>query len=123
MTYTVRTTGRPIFKTIEIECEKCQINESHSIDVRGCDDEQIEQKMNEEILCPNCEVPMVRVFKTAPSISSIGKDGSESASKAMRKSFKQRFIKKEIDDTRHKWGRLFDDSLRSTAAQRLKNEK
>jgi hypothetical protein len=40
----------------------------------------------------------------------------------MQKNLRERFIKKEIDDVRHKHGRLYDDAVRSSAAQRIKSE-
>jgi len=69
----------------------------------------------------DCGGTMHRVFLKAP----MGRVGGKSSSRSiasMKKSFNERFVKKEIDDVRHKHGKVFDDSLRSAAAQRIKKD-
>lgn len=122
MSYIVRSTGRSIFKTINLLCSNCQYEEERTIDVRGMEDEQIEQAVNQEIMCPNCEeANMERVWRHAPSVTRYANENSPATFEARKKSFKQRFLKKEADDIRDKHGVNFDDSLRSAAAQRIKS--
>jgi hypothetical protein len=120
MSYTVKSVGAASFKTIDLQCPKCQYEEERSIDLRGCDtDEEREQRMSAELKCPNCEeAEMERVWRHAPSVGT--KSGSDEYVAKMKKSFKERFIKKELDQVRHKHGRLYDDAVRSAAATRIK---
>lgn len=120
MSYTIKSTGAPSFRTIDLLCPKCQYEEERSVDLRGCEtDEQREQLMNAELKCPNCEeADMERVWRHAPSVGS--RPGSDEYVSKMKKSFRERFIKKEVDDVRHKHGKLYDDAVRSAAATRIK---
>jgi len=70
--------------------------------------------------CPSCEGVLQRVWLKPPAYNSLGKEGSDKSIKAMQQSFKERFVKKEIDDVRHKFGKTFDDSLVSSAAKRIR---
>lgn len=70
-----------------------------------------------------CGAVVKRVFINAPSFNKIGKDGTDSAIKAMKESFRDRFKKYEIDDIRHKHGRAFDESLVAGAANRIRKGK
>jgi hypothetical protein len=75
--------------------------------------------------CPECEGELSgkRIIDGAP-MSRVGGAGSDRQIKAMKKSFKKRFVNKEIDDVRHRQGNIFDESLVSAAAERIKkNEK
>ena len=118
MSYTVKTTGSMSFKNVDLQCPKCEYEEERSIDLRGI---ETEDGRNREmiIMCPNCEHPeMDRIWKKAPSIK-MGNDRSDAGIARMKNSFRDRFVKKEIDDVRHKYGRLYDDSVGSAAAQRI----
>lgn len=73
------------------------------------------------LVCPNCsDVMMINVITAAPYFR-IGGDGSDRQLSSMKQSFKQRFLKKEIDDVRHKHGVAVDDALRGGAVERIKN--
>lgn len=72
-------------------------------------------------LCPHCGSTMRHEWLSAPNSNALGKEGSDKSIAAMKRSFKQRFVKKEIDDVRHKHGESFDQSLSGAAAQRIKD--
>lgn len=80
-------------------------------------------EIDDVLSCPQCGKMMRHAWLSAPNSNQLGPEGSDRSVKAMRHSFKQRFIKKEIDDVRHKHGEAFDDSLLSTAAQRIRDGK
>lgn len=107
--------------TIDLMCPKCEYEEERSIDLRGKDSEE-DRKQAMIVQCPNCEHPqMDRVWRRAPSIGGP-KYGSDAEIAKMKNSFNQRFIKKELDDVRNKFGKLYDDNVRSVAADRIKKE-
>lgn len=109
------------FKVYDFECPKCQYTEERSIDFRGCDTEQ-DRVQAMKIVCPNCEHPeMEVVWRSAPAVGGP-RYGTDAEISKMKKSFKDRFIRKEVDDVRHKFGKLYDDSVRSAAAQKIKKE-
>jgi len=119
--YTVKHTGKAVLKTIELMCEGCSYEEERSVDMRNSE-EEIERDML--VACPNCDHGnMIKVYRTAPSVG--GGDPKSDANLAkMQGSLKRRFLKKEADDVRHKFGVNYDDSLRSAAATRIaKGEK
>jgi len=69
--------------------------------------------------CPNCsEGVLTLTFRKAP-MGRIGGEKSTRSIESMKESLDQRFIKKDLDDVRHKWGVLYDDSIRSAAVQRI----
>lgn len=118
MSYTVRVKGSSSFRTVDLLCPKCEYEEERTIDLRDLDGDDREKAMI--VQCPNCEHPeMERIWKKAPS-AKVGNDRSDENIAKMKKSFKERFVKKELDDVRHRSGKLFDDSIRSAAAQRIK---
>lgn len=124
MSYTVKTKGKPSFRTIDLMCENCGYHEEYSVDLRDKEtDQDIELAMNPEIRCPNCEeADLQRVWLQAPSVGRFTNDNSSAAFEARKASFRERFVKKELDDVRNKHGKLFDESLRSAAAQRIKKD-
>lgn len=71
--------------------------------------------------CPKCGGHMRHVWLSAPNANDLGQEGSNKSLAAMRQSFRQRFVKKEIDDVRHKHGETFDDSLVSAAVKRIED--
>jgi hypothetical protein len=118
--YRIKTTGKAALKSIELLCEECKYEEERSIDMRQTD-EEIDRDML--VKCPNCDHEyMIKVWRTAPSVSNYHDPKSDKSLKAMQNNLKQRFIKKEVDDVRHKHGRLYDDSIQSAAATRIKKE-
>ena len=58
--------------------------------------------------------------RRAVSVGKFLNERSDATIAARKESFNQRFLKHEVDDVRHKHGKLFDDSLRSAEAQRIK---
>lgn len=120
MTY--RVTGKASFRTFDFECPECQYGEERMIDFRECENEEEEKMIMSSILCPNCEEHnMERVWRSAPSIR-MGNDSSDHNIAKMKKSFHERFVKSgEMDQVRHKHGKLFDQSLVSAAADRIKS--
>lgn len=72
-------------------------------------------------LCPQCGSYMRHVWISAPNSNNLGQEGSDRSVAAMKRSFDQRFVKKEMDDVRHKHGESFDQSLASSALKRIKN--
>jgi hypothetical protein len=121
VSYIVRSVGRSIFKTINLLCPGCEYEEERTIDVREMSDEQIEEAVNQEVRCPNCEeADMGRVWRHAPSVTRYANENSPATFEARKKSYRERFLKKEADDIRNKHGVNFDDSIRSAAAQRIK---
>ena len=80
----------------------------------------IKEGDNPEPPCPNCgSGNLKRVWLKAPAMR-MGGDGSNRSIASMKKSFNERFIKKEIDDVRHRHGDVFNDSLRGGAVERIK---
>lgn len=73
--------------------------------------------------CNSCGKPTEHVWLSPPGMNTLGAERSDSSIKAMQQSFKERFVKKEIDDVRHKHGVTFDQSLASAAVQRIKEAK
>lgn len=123
MNYVSKHIGRAPFKTIETLCPKCNYTEDRTIDQRGKTDEEVANYLNLEIACPNCEeANMERAYLTAPSLGKFTDENSPRTFEARKKSFKQRFMKKEADDLRQKHGVNFDDALRSGAAQQIKKD-
>ena len=105
-------------------CPKCAYNEELSVDVRNCaDDEAVRLKVESEsqIKCPNCDHEfMEHVWLKAPAVGTSADPKSDANLKRLQQSLRERFIKRELDDVRHKHGKLYDDSIRSAAAQRIK---
>jgi len=80
---------------------------------------KIEEATTHVVLCPNCgDADLHLTFRKAP-MGRIGGEKSTRSIESMKDSFNQRFIKKDLDDVRHKHGVLYDDSIRSAAVARL----
>lgn len=126
MAYTIKSTGKPSFKSFDIQCPACLYTEERSVDLRDCEtEEQMQERIDRDTLitCPNCEGMMERVWIHAPStVNGSAKPKSDDQIRKFQQSCKERFVKKELDDVRHKHGRLYDDSVRSAAAQKIKKE-
>lgn len=119
MSYTMKSSGRPIFKTVELQCPNCKYEEDQSIDCRGLEDDQI-TAASESFKCPSCDHEfMEKVWRTVPA-AKMGNDRDPHNIKRMQNSFQQRFVKKDLDNVRHKFGKLFDDSLVSGAVAKAK---
>lgn len=111
------------FRTFDFECPECEYPEEHTFDLRGMNEEEKEATIMSGIKCPNCDFEnMQRVFRTFPAIGHGGGDRSLSNIERMKKSFHERFVKTELDDVRHRKGRLYDDSIQSAAAQRIESD-
>jgi len=100
-------------------CEDCGVIKEHL----SMNQEERGKTKSEGIECPTCKKTMEFVMVKPPSGSSIGKEGSDTSIRAFQQKCKERFVKKELDDVRHKFGRNFDDSLVSSAAKRIKEGK
>lgn len=96
--------------TYDYFCEDC--------DIYFCDIVPM-SKCTEPSPCPDCEKDSRRAYVRAP-LTRTGGEGSDRQISSMKRSFRQRFVKKEIDDIRHKHGNLFDESLVSKAVDRIK---
>ena len=70
--------------------------------------------------CDECDgvVERIEVQSRAPALHSS--DYHTNIAK-MKQASKERFVSKEIDDVRHKFGRNFDDGLVGAAADRIKS--
>ena len=68
----------------------------------------------------DCGGDASRIWIKAPASSLIGPEGSDMHIKAMQKSFRERFVKKDRDDLLHKHGSDFSDSLRCGAIDKIK---
>lgn len=111
------------FRTFDFECPKCEYPEEHTFDLRGMTEEEKEATIESGIKCPNCDFEnMKRVWRSAPSIGHGGGERSLANIERMKKSFHERFIKHELDDVRDKKGKLYDESIRSAAAQRIESD-
>ena len=99
----------------EYTCEKCGHEFEEQVPMSECGDKQD---------CPVCERNSgVRAYRTAP-LTRTGGEGSDRDISAMQKSFRERFVKKELDDVRHKHGKAIDDSLAQTGvARKIKGKK
>lgn len=107
------------FKSLDLRCPNCDYEKEELFDLRGLETEE-EQESAMIVLCPNCEEEdMVRAWRTPPSVGGPA-DNSPQAHVKRVQSFKERFVKKEIDDVRHKFGNLFDSSLRGGAIAKIK---
>ena len=71
--------------------------------------------------CPKCSGHMKHVWLSSPNANDLGPEGSDKSIAAMKQSFRERFVKKEMDDVRHQHGEAFDQSLVSTALKRIEN--
>lgn len=118
--YITKITGKYNFRTLDFQCPRCNRTEEVTLDMRDLpDDYNID---THEVFCSKDGYKMKQIWKRAPT-TFIGGDKSDRRIALMRKSFRERFTKgPEIDDVRHKKGKLFDDSLRSAAATRIKKE-
>jgi len=74
-------------------------------------------------VCPICNKELDRVWLKAPYYGQLGPEGSSKNIDAMKKSFHERFVKKDMDQVRHKFGNLFDESLVSAAVNRIREGK
>lgn len=71
--------------------------------------------------CPSCETTMeIHTPNEAPA-GHMKRDYDSEVS-AMQSSFRHRFMKKELDDVRHKFGSLIDDSLVAGEARRIREK-
>lgn len=110
-----------MFRPIDIVCPNCHYHEERVLDLRGGVSKD-EAMANEDFVCPSCsDEYMKEVWIHAPA-GKMENDQHPKNIERMKQSFRDRFVKTEINDVRHKHGRLFDDSLRSAAVQRIKKE-
>jgi len=75
----------------------------------------------DEQLCSACGQKLDRVWTTPPRMGHLGKEGSDTQIAAMKQSFRERFVKKDLDSIRHKFGSEFDDSIRGAAVSRIRD--
>lgn len=95
----------------DYSCNECQIYFSKHVPMSDYKKSQP---------CPECLSHCGRAYLAAP-FTRVGGEGSDRSIKAMKKSFKQRFVTKELTDCRHKFGNTMDESFVSAAAQRIKD--
>ena len=100
--------------TYDFQCVECGYTEDRMMKY---------EERDTEYSCPHCDSSMKRVWIKAPGINQIGPDGSDSAIKAVQQECRERFIKKEIDDVRHKHGDAIDDAIKGGAIKRIKDVK
>ena len=118
-----------MIRLIDLLCPNCNYYEERSVDLRGCNtDEERNATTSGTITCPNCEeTELERVWLKAPA-TKLGGDTDQHNIARMQKSFRERFMKKELDDVKHKFGdKVVNEALISGEAKRikdrLKNEK
>lgn len=124
--YKVTVTGKATVKNINLKCpnESCGYEEERLISMVGFD-EEADAIVASGIICPSCEAELQKVFTLQSQMGRpafAGKVKDEAKENAdMKQSFHERFIKSgEMDQCRHKHGKLFDQSLVSAAAKRIK---
>jgi hypothetical protein len=120
----MKIVGRKSFVSIDLMCPKCHYEEERIVDLRGLEtDAERDSVLDQELRCPNCDYPkMERVWKAAPG-SKIGNDYDLHNIERMQKSFRQRYMKKEIDDVKHKFGEsVVNEALVSGEANRIKKK-
>lgn len=117
----MKVTGKASFRSIDMQCLDCGYDEERLVDVRNLTDKEAEMALHEEIKCPNCDGnAFQRVWRKAPA-GKIGNDRSPHNIEKMKQSFRQRYMKKEIDDVKHKWGdKIVNESLIAGEARRIK---
>lgn len=120
MSYEVKSKGTPQFRGFDLMCFSCDHHEDVLLSREDFLNEDGTRKKLEKP-CPNCSGTMEEVWISAPS--TFSRDGTDEGIAKMKRSFNERFVKKDIDDLRHKHGKLFDDSLKSAAIQRIKKGK
>lgn len=91
-------------------CERCDFHK----------EEVVKYELRDVQTCPGCGEHIQRYYFKAPSYGVLGKEGSPKSVAAMKNSFDKRFVKRDIDDVRHKFGKDFDDSLVGAAVARIK---
>lgn len=110
------------FKTVDYLCSECGHVEEYLHDLRGLSEEERETLIQAGIKCSECgHENMERAWLNAPK-GKIGKDSDPKNLDRMKDSFRERYVKKEQNDVRHKFGRLYDDSLRSAEVSRIKQD-
>lgn len=110
------------FRSFDFECPECGYHEEHTFDLRGMSEEEKDATIESGIKCPNCDYEqMQKVWRKAPS----GKVADQAGDLArMKQSFKERFVKTELDGIKHKWGdKVVNESLVSGAVKRIEDAK
>jgi len=97
----------------DYECEKCK---GYFSDLVPMSEYQKPQP------CPKCGTSCGRIWLEPPMVRHGG-EGSDRQIASMKKSFKNRFVKKELDDLRHRFGNNLDESFVSAAAGKIKEGK
>jgi hypothetical protein len=120
MSYEVKSKGWAQFRGFDLMCGSCDHHEDILLERADFLDENGDRKKIQKP-CPECGGVMEEVWIQAPS--TFSRDGTDAGVAKMKRSFNERFIKKEVDDVRHKYGRLYDDSIKSAAVNRLRKGK
>lgn len=95
----------------DYHCRKCDLRDQRIIKIAELD------AYSES--CPHCGADdWHREILTAP-VGKVKRDHAGETA-ALQQSLKERFIKRDLDDMRHKHGSVFDDSLRGAAVDRIK---
>lgn len=100
--------------TYEFRCTECEYTGEEFIRLSEYDETVLK--------CPNCDSENYQRYFSTPPMMRIGGENSDRQIDAMRRSFNERFVKKELDDVRHKHGLAIDDSLRGGAVGKIKKE-
>lgn len=112
-----KTTGKASFKSVDLLCPSCGLEELRTIDLREFESFEAAWSL-EDVRCPKCQgANLERVWSHAPGSKVADYDADIAA---MKQNSKERFVKNEMDSTRHKFGKTFDDALVSAAAGRIK---
>lgn len=110
------------FKMYDLICDNCGLfDESHLFDFRDIPEHEERMKVVESQPCPDCGTIMSRAFVSAPKMGTTKNSPEEWAK--MKQSFKERYVKKELNDQRHKFGRMIDESHLGAAVERAKGER
>lgn len=96
----------------DVKCETCE-----NFDVEIMNISEIDGWKGE---CKSCRGVTRRLEVPLKAPAGKVEGGYVVETARLQQSLKERFMKKEVDDVRHKFGALYDDSVRSAAAQRIK---
>jgi DNA-directed RNA polymerase subunit M/transcription elongation factor TFIIS len=110
------------FRSFDFLCPECGYHEEHTFDLRGMTEDEKQATIDSGIKCPNCDhEKMDRVWLKAPS----GKVADAAGDLAkMKKSFRERFVKNDLDGIKHTWGdKVVNDALVSGEVKRIEDAK
>jgi hypothetical protein len=109
------------FRSVDLECPSCGYGEEYTFDLRGIETEEEKTKIMNSKICPVCCDTLKRVWRSAPRIGT-SKNSPQEWSR-MKSSFKEHYVKHELDDIRNKHGRAIDESHVGAALEKATGAK